>query len=46
MSQAAPGQFVFGRDMIFDIQHKAKWELIKSNKQRTVNKNSKRENFF
>jgi len=27
--QSTPGQLVFGRDMIFNIQHIANWELIK-----------------
>ena len=27
-----PGQLVFGRDMIFNIQHVANWEFIRKNK--------------
>ena len=40
----SPGQLVFGRDMIFNIQHKANWEFIKQRKQKIINKNNKQEN--
>ena len=33
-----PGQLVFGRDMIFNIQHVANWELIRQYKQNCINK--------
>ena len=39
-----PGQLVFGRDMIFNIQHIANWEYIRQNKQRLIEKNNKAEN--
>jgi transposase InsO family protein len=39
-----PGQLVFGRDMIFNIQHEANWEYIKQRKQQIINQNNKREN--
>ena len=39
-----PGQLVFGRDMIFNIQHVANWEFIRQNKQRHIDKNNKAEN--
>ncbi len=39
-----PGQLVFGRDMIFNIQHQADWELIKQRKQTRINQNNQREN--
>ena len=39
-----PGQFVFGRDMILNIQHQADWEAIKNRKQEIINKNNEREN--
>jgi len=39
-----PGQLVFGRDMIFNIQHVANWEFIRQNKQRLIDKNNKAEN--
>ena len=39
-----PGQLVFGRDMIFNIQHQADWELIRQRKQELINKNNQREN--
>ena len=42
--QSSPGQLVFGRDMIFNIQHTANWEYIKQRKQQLIHKNNKREN--
>ncbi len=39
-----PGQLVFGRDMIFNIQHVANWEFIRHNKQKRIDKNNKAEN--
>ena len=33
--QSTPGQLVFGRDMIFNIQHIANWEYIKQRKQKS-----------
>jgi cleavage and polyadenylation specificity factor subunit 1 len=39
-----PGQLVFGRDMIFNIQHVANWEYIRQNKQTLIDKNNKAEN--
>src|SRR5687767_12351299 len=33
-----PGQLVFGRDMIFNIQHVANWEFIRQNKQKVIEK--------
>ena len=41
--QSTPGQLVFGRDMIFNIQHTANWEYIKQRKQRIIDLNNKRE---
>ena len=39
-----PGQLlVFGRDMIFNIQHVANWELNRQNKQNCINKSNKAE---
>ena len=35
---------MFGRDMIFNIQHIANWENIKQRKQKIINLNNKREN--
>jgi hypothetical protein len=40
----SPGQLVFGRDMIFNIQHIANWEFIRENKQRIIAKNNKNKN--
>jgi hypothetical protein len=42
--QKSPGQLVFGRDMIFNIQHTANWEYIRARKQRLIQKNYKNEN--
>ncbi len=39
-----PGQLVFGRDMIFNIQHVANWKFIRQNKQCHIDKNNKAEN--
>jgi transposase InsO family protein len=39
-----PGQLVFGRDMIFNIQHVANWEYIRQNKQDRIEKNNNAEN--
>ena len=39
-----PGQLVFGRDMIFNIQHVANWEYIRQKKQNLIDKNNKAEN--
>lgn len=40
----SPGQIVFGRDMIFNIEHIANWEYIRASKQKIINKNNKIEN--
>ena len=32
-TQSTPAQFVFGRDMLLNIQHKANLEFIRSRKQ-------------
>ena len=42
--QKLPGQLVFGRDMIFNIKHKANWNYIKQRKQDIINQNNEREN--
>ena len=42
--QKTPGQLVFGRDMILNIEHKANWEYIRARKQALINKNNLREN--
>ena len=42
--QATPGQLVFNRDMIFNIQHVADWKLIRDRKQQLINKNNDKEN--
>ena len=43
-SKKTPGQLTFGRDMIFNLQHKADWEDIKQRKQKLINKNNQYEN--
>ena len=40
----SPGQLVFGRDMIFNIEHIANWEYICASKQKVIQKNNKNEN--
>jgi hypothetical protein len=42
--QSTPGQLVFGRGMIFNIQHIANWEYVKQRKQKIINLNNKKEN--
>lgn len=42
--EATPGQLVFGRDMIFDVEHQANWENIRLRKQRIINKSNEAEN--
>ena len=41
---STPGQLVFGRDMIFNIQHAANWDIIRQHKQKMINQNNAREN--
>jgi len=41
---STPGQLVFGRDLIFNIQHAANWDIIRQHKQKLINKNNAREN--
>jgi len=42
--QATPGQLVFGRDMLFDIDFTADWHQIYERRQKMINKNNLREN--
>jgi hypothetical protein len=42
--QKTPGQLVFGRDMIFNVEHTANWEYIRQRKQKLIQKNNKNEN--
>ena len=42
--QKTPCQLVFGRDMIFNIEHAANWEYIRDRKQKLISKNNKAEN--
>lgn len=42
--QKTPGQLVFGRDMIFNIEHLANWEVIRARKQGLIQKNNAYEN--
>jgi len=42
--EATPGQLVFGRDMVFDVEHQANWENIRRRKQRIINKSNEAEN--
>lgn len=40
----SPGQLVFGRNMIFNIEHIVNWEYICASKQKIIQKNNKIEN--
>ena len=40
----SPGQLVFGRDMVFNIEHIANWEYIRASKQKLIQKNNVLEN--
>ena len=42
--KATPGQLVFGRDMIFNIQYEADWQLIRERKLARMRDNNAREN--
>jgi hypothetical protein len=42
--RATPGQLVFGRDMILNVQHQADWTAIKRRKQELIRKNNIIEN--
>ena len=42
--EATPGQLVFGRDMILNVQHIADWHYINSQKNKKIKENNKREN--
>ena len=42
--QKTPGQLVFGRDMIMNVQHTANWEYIRARKQKMIDKNNRNEN--
>jgi hypothetical protein len=42
--QDAPGQLVFGRDMVLNIKHEANWENIHVQNQNIILKNNKAEN--
>jgi hypothetical protein len=42
--RATPGQLVFGRDMILNVQHIADWTAIKAYKQNLIRKNNRIEN--
>jgi hypothetical protein len=42
--QATPGQLVFGRDMVLNVQHLTDWTAIKARKQQIIRKNNRIEN--
>jgi transposase InsO family protein len=42
--KATPGQLVFGRDMIFNVQYEADWKLIHERKRKRIIENNAREN--
>ena len=43
--QATPGQLVYGRDMLFDIEYIANWKSIQARKQASIDKNTFQENY-
>jgi hypothetical protein len=42
--QAMPGQLIFGRDMVLNVQHLADWTMIKACKQQIIHKNNQIKN--
>jgi hypothetical protein len=42
--QAMPGQLIFGRDMVLNVQHLTDWTVIKARKQQIIHKNNRIEN--
>jgi hypothetical protein len=38
--QVTPGQLVFGRDMVLNVQHLTDWTVIKAHKQQIICKNN------
>jgi hypothetical protein len=42
--QATPGQLIFGRDMVLNVQHLTDWTAIKACKQPTIHKNNQIKN--
>jgi hypothetical protein len=42
--QAMPGQLIFGRDMVFNVQHLTDWTVIKAHKQQKIHKNNRIKN--
>jgi hypothetical protein len=42
--QVTPGQLVFGRDMVLNVQHLTDWTAIKACKQQIIHKNNRIEN--
>ncbi len=39
-----PGQLIFGRDMVFNVQHLTDWTVIKAHKQQKIHKNNRIKN--
>jgi hypothetical protein len=39
-----PGQLIFGRDMVLNVQHLTDWTAIKARKQQIICKNNQIEN--
>jgi hypothetical protein len=42
--QAMPGQLLFGRDIVLNVQHLTDWDAIKARKQQIIYKNNGIEN--
>ena len=42
--RATPGQLIFGRDMLLNVQHLVNWHYMQTRRQRIANENNAREN--
>jgi hypothetical protein len=42
--QAMPGQLIFGRDMVLNVQHLTDWTAIKAGKQQIIHKSNQIKN--
>ena len=43
--QASPGQTIFGRDMLFDLEHIPDWKSIRARRQAAIDRNTFQENY-
>jgi hypothetical protein len=42
--QAMPGQLIFGRDKVLNVQHLTDWTAIEAHKQQIIRKNNRIKN--